>query len=402
MNDGAASLTRSFTVTVNAAPQVTAPMNQTYTAGAAIPALTLDAASGGTAPLTYTLTGLPAGLSFNGTSRRLFGTPQAAGASTATYRVTDANGASDSDTFTITVNAATVVDTTAPRVVSVERHDGTNAQVELTNADELTFRVTFSEAVQNVNAADFDASGTTGDATTVTGTGTIYIVTVSGGNLATYNGVVGLTFANGQNIQDTSGNALANTTPTSGTNETYTLDNMAPAPTLTASPNIHDGSSDLTIVVDFGEEVTGFAIGDLGVTVGTTSNLRLFTTVQGDPVYNVTLTPTGTAAITVTLAAGAATDLAGNDSVAAAAVTVPYVAPLTLPQPDDLAFTVGRPVSVTFDAATDGVTPLGYDLLDVRTFTTVVLDGLTFNAAADPPTLTGTPTTATSGALTQV
>ena len=48
------------------------------------------------------------------------------------------------------------VDSTAPTVVSIERHDGTSAKAEHSNADSLTFRVTFSEDVANVNAADFD------------------------------------------------------------------------------------------------------------------------------------------------------------------------------------------------------------------------------------------------------
>ena len=60
-----------------------------------------------------------------------------------------------------------------------------------------------------------------------------YIVTVSGGNLDGANGEVGLTFASGQNIADTVGNALTNTTP-SGVNETYTVDNTAPTVTTGA------------------------------------------------------------------------------------------------------------------------------------------------------------------------
>jgi hypothetical protein len=53
-------------------------------------------------------------------------------------------------------------------------------------------------------------------------------VTVSGGNLAGYDGTVGLTFAGGQNIQDLASNALTNTTPTSAV-QTFTLDNTAPS-----------------------------------------------------------------------------------------------------------------------------------------------------------------------------
>ena len=94
----------------------------------------------------------------------------------------------------------------------------------------LTFRVTFSEDAANVNAADFDASGTTGDATgvaDVTGNAAQYIVTVSSGDLDDYDGAVGLTLASDHDIADKAGNALTNTTP-SGANQSYTVDNTAP------------------------------------------------------------------------------------------------------------------------------------------------------------------------------
>ena len=98
------------------------------------------------------------------------------------------------------------VDTGAATVVSIERHDGTSAQAEHTNADSLTFRVTFSEDVSNVNTIGLrcqrrqrrrDRGGA------VTGNDAQYIVTVSGGDLDDYEGEVGLTFASGQNITDT-------------------------------------------------------------------------------------------------------------------------------------------------------------------------------------------------------
>src|SRR2546429_677476 len=64
----------------------------------------------------------------------------------------------------------------------------------LTNADSLLFRVTFNEAVTNVNSADFVVSGGTfGSATNVALVSPgVYDVTVSGGNLANFNGTVGL------------------------------------------------------------------------------------------------------------------------------------------------------------------------------------------------------------------
>ena len=82
--------------------------SQTYTAGTAIDALMLPAASGGTGALTYSLVGtLPAGLSFDVATRVLSGTPTAAtdGAVSVTYIVVDESGTAAVLIFSITVNA---------------------------------------------------------------------------------------------------------------------------------------------------------------------------------------------------------------------------------------------------------------------------------------------------------
>ena len=316
---GGASVRRSFTVTVNAALSLTAPSNQTYTVGTAITAFTLSPATGGTAPLRYELSGLPGGLAFSGSTRRLAGTPRVATATPAsvTYKVTDKNGATDTDTFTITVEAVVPTDTTAPRVTSIERQSPSDQN---TNANSLTFRVTFSEAVQNVNAADFDPTGTSANATNVTGSGTQYAVTVSGGDLAGYDGTVGLGFALNQNIADAAGNALTNTTP-SGVNQTYTVDNTAPTATLNA-PASHDGSSAFDVTVTFSEDVTGFsATNDVTVTGGTAS-----ITSTNARTYTARITPTVTGNVTVRVPINAATDTAGNGNAASSTSTVTYAA----------------------------------------------------------------------------
>ena len=79
--------------------------DQTYMVGTAIAHLVLPAASGGTGELTYSVSGLPAGLSFDASTRTLAGTPSAAtdGAVEVTYKVTDDDDATDTLTFTITI-----------------------------------------------------------------------------------------------------------------------------------------------------------------------------------------------------------------------------------------------------------------------------------------------------------
>ena len=89
-----ASTSVDFTVMVSdAGLTLTASANQNYTRGTAINNLQLPVATGGTAPLTYTLTSVP-GLDFNAGTRTLSGTPDTAGTTTLTYEVTDTNGAS--------------------------------------------------------------------------------------------------------------------------------------------------------------------------------------------------------------------------------------------------------------------------------------------------------------------
>lgn len=85
---------------------VTNPGNQTSTVGTAVSVQiqASDSASGQT--LTYSASGLPAGLSINGSSGLISGTPTTAGTSAVTVKSTDTTGAAGSATFTWTVSTA--------------------------------------------------------------------------------------------------------------------------------------------------------------------------------------------------------------------------------------------------------------------------------------------------------
>ena len=107
-DDAAETASDTFDIVVSAAGQPLAlpgTADQTATVGDAF-SLTLPAATGGATPYAYTVTGQPAGLTFNATSRVLSGTPTTSGTDTITYEVTDDNGASESDAFDIVVAAA--------------------------------------------------------------------------------------------------------------------------------------------------------------------------------------------------------------------------------------------------------------------------------------------------------
>ncbi|WP_456619029.1 putative Ig domain-containing protein [Bradyrhizobium sp. P5_C12] len=107
----------TFSLTVNGAVTATQSIaSVTLTAGHATTSFTPVTGGGGTAPLSYGVSpSLPAGLSLNPSSGAVTGTPSSASA-TATYTVTvtDANSATASNTFSLTVNGAVTATQAVP------------------------------------------------------------------------------------------------------------------------------------------------------------------------------------------------------------------------------------------------------------------------------------------------
>ncbi|MGW0769323.1 M4 family metallopeptidase [Streptomyces sp. NPDC002676] len=81
---------------------VTNPGNQSSTVGTAV-SLQIQASSTNAGALTYSATGLPAGLSINSSTGLITGTPTTAGTSSTTVTVTDSTGATGTANFTWTV-----------------------------------------------------------------------------------------------------------------------------------------------------------------------------------------------------------------------------------------------------------------------------------------------------------
>jgi hypothetical protein len=147
----------------------------------------------------------------------------------------------NSNTVSVLLNAANgnftgqtrPVDTIAPTITSVLRQDPLSA---VTGADQLMFRVTFSEAVQNVSTGDFTLGGTSaadGIVSSVASvSASVYEVLITG--VTNSNGTIQLVFAAGQNIADLATNAITNTTPS--ISELYTVANNR-SPTALALGN---------------------------------------------------------------------------------------------------------------------------------------------------------------------
>lgn len=163
-----------------------------------------------------------------------------------------------SDQDNLASNTLTITgDTLRPTITSIERQ---TPALETTNADTLVYRVTFSEAVTGVDAADFAVSGTTASVSSVVSAGgNAYELTLSGGDLSDLNATVTLSLASGQNITDSAGNTLSNTTP--GTNRvTYIVDNTAPSLNTagsTPSDNATTASIGSALTLRFSEALAG-------------------------------------------------------------------------------------------------------------------------------------------------
>ncbi len=187
--------------------------------------------------------------------------------SNCTVTVTDAAG-NASSALTLT---SFIVDTTAPRISSIERKTPASTP---TASDTLILTVTFNEAVSNLDTADFSVSGTTGSVTNVASAGgNAYDITISGGDLSSYDGEVTLSFAGGQNVADSAGNTLSNTTPTGNNNNSYTVDNAAPTVSSIApqgSPNASDVSMDFRVTFD--ENASNVSTGDFELTKTSSAN----------------------------------------------------------------------------------------------------------------------------------
>ena len=229
---------------------------------------------------------------------------------------TDAAGnASLASTSTDNSVAFSTVDTTAPTVQSINR-----AGTTPTNAASVSWTVVFSESVTGVDASDF-ALVTTGAVTgatitAVSGSGSQYTVTA---NTGTGNGTLGLNLVDNDSILDTSANRLGGTGSGNGnfTGQSYTIDKTQPSVTINQAAGQADptSASPINFTVTFSETVTNFATGD--VTLSGTAGATTATVTGSGTTYNVAVSGmTGSGTVVVSVPAGAATDAAGNASLA--------------------------------------------------------------------------------------
>lgn len=207
-------------------------------------------------------------------------------------------------------------DLTPPAVATILRM---TPDAYYTNADVLVFEVAFTEAVSGVGVGDFTVTGgTTATVTGVTGGGDTYEVTVSGGDLANFNGAVGLVLEYPNGIQDAAGNGFSSTPAPISPLQNYIVDNVPPtiiigAPSLTVTTG-----AQVTFGVSYsGSDSIALTEGDVVLIKTGNADGVAYTSGSGNDrtvgIHNIS----GVGTLSIFIKAGTAADNAGNLAPAA-------------------------------------------------------------------------------------
>ena len=168
---------------------VTNPGSQTGTVGtaASLQIAATDSASGQT--LTYSATGLPAGLSINSSTGLITGTPTTAGSNSVTVTAKDTTGATGSASFTWTINSATGNTVTVTNPGSQTGTVGTAVSLQIHATDSasgqtLTYSATGLPAGLSISSTTGLITGTPTTAATSSVTVTVKDTTGATGSAA--------------------------------------------------------------------------------------------------------------------------------------------------------------------------------------------------------------------------
>ncbi len=203
-----------------------------------------------------------------------------------------------------------------PTVTLVDRPDTTITSINRiasspTNAVSVSWTVTFADAVSGLMSSNFTlVNGGLG------GTPAITVVTPVGGAPATQWTVTASTGTGegtlGLNITNDTGLSHDMTNLTF-TGQGYTVERTPPTVTMSSAALNPTNTSPIPVTVQFSEMVNNFIATDIVAGNATVDN---FIAADGDT-YTFDLTPSGQGLVTADIAAGVATDVAGNNNAAA-------------------------------------------------------------------------------------
>jgi len=291
-------------------------------------------------------------------------TPTAQGAVTCRLPAGLATGNVSGLPNTASNTASVVRDSIAPTV--------TMAPVAALTNQNPAFNLTFSEAIIGLAPGDFTLSS--GSVGSITGSGSNYIVTVTGAS----QGLLSITLPAGA-VTDPAGNGN-----TSGSSSA-TFDSVAPTVTVTppATSTLQDP---IPFTLTFSEPVTGLALAGITVTGG-------FGILTGSGTsYTLNVVPSAQGTITVQVLGGKASDAAGNlNTISNVGSTVydttpPNTTILTAPSDpwgsSSVTFTfASTEINSTFRVQIDGG-PFTTNLTGTQTYNGLGLGPHTFSVAA--------------------
>ena len=399
-----ATATASFSLTVDSAVAAITAVTTTVLTQNHAAAFTPVTGTGGTAPLTYSvLPALPAGLSMAGGTGTISGTPTAAsGPGSYTVTITDANGATATANFSLTVDSAVVAATAVASAALTQNH-GATVFTPVTGSGGAT---PLSYSVSPALPAGLGmASGTgtiSGTPTAASGLGS-YTVTITDANGATATATFKLTVDSAVVASTavattvlTQNHAAAVFTPVTGTGGTtpltYSVLPALPAGlgmasgtgAISGTPSVTAGPGSYTVTITDANGATGTASFSLTVDSAVAATTAVTTTVLtfdqaggaftpvsgrgGDQPLTYSVLPalpaglsmapsTGTISGTPTVPTGAAsysvtvTDANGATATAAFSLSVNPLTP-TITWPAPAAITVGTALTTAqLDAA---------------------------------------------------
>ncbi len=411
-----ATATATLSLTVNAAVTATqAIASEVLTQNHAATPFTPVTGSGGTAPLSYSISpALPAGLSYSASTGAVSGTPTATSTATSyTVTVTDANGATATATFSLTVNAAVTATQAVASALLTENHAVTPFTPVTGSGGTAPLAYSISPALP----AGLSISSTTGAVSgtpTAVSAATSYTVTVTDANGATATATFSLT-VNAAIAATTAVpsevltyGAAANFTPVTGTGGTGTL-TYSISPALPAGLSLSSTTGAVSGTPTVVSAVTNYTVTITDQNSATATAVFSLTINQATPVLSWTAPASityGTALSTTQLDATASYNgnaVAGTFTYNPAAGTVltggthTLSATFTPTDTTDYATPAAVTTSITVNQATGSVslsnltqTYTGSPLSATATTNPAGLKvTLTYNGSTTPPTTAG-------------
>ncbi|MCU7647184.1 putative Ig domain-containing protein [Pseudomonas piscis] len=336
-------------------------------------------ASGGTAPYTYAITSgsLPAGLSLNSSSGLVSGTPSASGTANLTVTATDANSATGSRAYTLTINAqapvanavsATLAANSSSNPITLNITGGTATSVAVSTAAAHGTATATGTSITYTPTAGYSGSDTFAyTATNASGTSSPATVTLTI-NAPTLV-ITPASFTNG-----TVGTAYSTTLSTSGGSAPYAYSitsgslpaglNLNPSTgTISGTPSA-SGSSNLTITSTDNNGATGSKAYTLQINgLAPIANSVSATVAANSSSNSITLNITGGAATSVAVSTAAT-----HGTATATGTSITYTPTAGYSGSDTFAYTATNAsgtsspatVTLTINAPTLVITPASF------------------------------------------